>query len=74
MQLKNGDEIQILADYYTLEGDYQDSHPIGKPFGYHGTLTVSYEDVGDMNCLVYYCLTDVFQNRYWTEALESMVE
>jgi hypothetical protein len=35
----------------------------------NGTIRVSYEDVGDADCMVYYELYDIYRNSYWTEAV-----
>ena len=38
-----------------------------KKTAFDGELTVSYEDIGLGECLVYYCLTDIYGNQVWTE-------
>lgn len=69
-----GDTIDFIADYYTYNGDYEDWYYVGETLVYDGSeLAVSYEDVGDATCLVYYMLTDIYQNYYYTEAMEYSV-
>lgn len=71
--LQDGDAIELVGDYYTYDEEYDDQY-IFDSFLVSGTPVVSYEDVGDGTCLVYYSLHDIFQNVYWTEALEYSVQ
>ncbi|HWQ97738.1 MAG TPA: clostripain-related cysteine peptidase [Clostridia bacterium] len=68
LPLQDGDVIEFLGDFYTYDGDFDDSYIIGT-ITVDGELTVSYEDVGDGDCLVYYSLHDIYENVYWTESL-----
>ena len=67
-ELKKGDKIDFVAPYYSYDGELDDEFYINdtlvvgdKP------LTVSYESLGDGECLIYYKLTDIFGNVYYTE-------
>jgi hypothetical protein len=64
--LKDGMQIKFLCDYYDYDGNYDDQYYWGD-LTVDGDITVSYEDVGDGDCLVYYELDDLYQNSYWTE-------
>lgn len=66
--LKDGDTIELIGDYYTYDEEYDDQY-IFDSFIINGTPVVSYEDVGEGDCLVYYSLHDIYQNTYWTEPL-----
>ena len=66
--LKDGDQIEFLGDFYTYDSVYDDQYIIDS-IVVDGPLTVSYEDVGSGDCLVYYSLHDIYQNVYWTESL-----
>ena len=69
-KFKKGDEIEFLFDYYDYDGNFDDQYIIGdKIVVGNDELTVSYEYVGDGECYVYYKLTDIFNNEYYTEAL-----
>ena len=67
-ELHDGDEIYFLCDYYTYDEEYIGNYYWGGLTVY-GELEVSYEDVGNDDCLVYYLLYDIYQNMYWTEPL-----
>ena len=65
---EDGMTFEILCDYYTYGGDYLDQFLWGE-LTVNGRISVSYEDVGDADCLVYYELYDIYRNTYWTEAV-----
>lgn len=68
LELEDGDVIEFIGDFYTYEGEYQEQYIIDS-ITVDGALEVSYEDVGDSDCLIYYSLHDIYQNVYWTESL-----
>ena len=69
-KIKKGDKIEFICDYYTYEGKYEDSYIFGEELivGDEG-LTVSYEEITDGTLYVYYKITDVYNNTYYTEAV-----
>ena len=68
IKIKKGDEIDFIFDYYDYDGTYNDQFITGDTLtvGKDG-LTVSYEWIGDGECLIYYILTDMYNNKYYTE-------
>ncbi len=71
--LEDGDAIELVGDFYTYDQEYDDQY-VFDSFTISGTPVVSYEDVGESDCLVYYSLHDIYQNVYWTEALEYSMQ
>lgn len=69
--LESGDTLDFLCDYYDYEGAYRDSYMLGEPLVVDGEIEIYNVDVGEAPCLVSYCLSDLYNNRYWTEALEQ---
>lgn len=67
-ELRRGMTFSFVCDYYTYDEEFVDSYLWGD-MTVRGDIQVSYEDVGNADCLVYYQLYDVYQNSYWTEAL-----
>ena len=64
-----GDRIQFICDYYDYDGNYRDSYKLGESF----TLGSSYEIANTpvrQKCMVTYCFTDFYQQKYWTPALK----
>ncbi len=67
-KLRFGDKIDFVAKLYTYDGELKDEYYINdsiivgqKP------LMISYESLEEGDCLVYYKLTDIFENVYYTE-------
>jgi len=70
IQLKNGDILDFICDYYTYDEKFNDSYFIGERMIVEGELEVSNVSIGDVRCLVTYMLTDIYNNSYWTPGLE----
>lgn len=65
--VKDGDEIQLLCDYYTYDGEYDDAYNLGEPFSYNSSMRIEYTPSGEGEYLLYYCLTDIYNNTYYVE-------
>ncbi len=69
-QLSAGDTVEWVFDYYTYDWEYEDSYIMGETFTVpNGDIEVSYDDVGDQDAIVYFCLTDIYNNVYESEAV-----
>ncbi len=69
-QFEQGDTIEYVFDYYTYDWEYDGSYIIGDVYTYSGgDIAVSYDDVGDLDAVVYFVLYDVYNNIYETEAV-----
>lgn len=68
-EIQEGDEIDFLCDYYTYDGEYSSSYLLGEQMIADEELTVSNMGLGDVDCMVTYQLTDIYQNTYWTPAV-----
>jgi hypothetical protein len=68
LPLEDGDVVELLGDFYTYDGEFDDQYIIDS-FVVDGDVSVSYEDVGESDCLIYYTLHDIYENVYWTESL-----
>ena len=69
--LKEGDAIDFIFDCYGEDGSYENTYIYGKQIVVKNTknaLTVGYMELGDLECDVTYCLTDIYGNEFWTEA------
>ena len=65
------DEIITMVYYYNYEGAYEGVYLFNDPITSTGeALEVSYKSVGEYTYLVYYMLTDIYQNHYWTEPVK----
>ena len=70
-EIKEGDVLEFLCDFYTYDGEYDDSYPLGEPMTVSGDLVLSNVDVGDGRILMTYRFTDIYQQHYWSEVLEG---
>ena len=70
-ELKDGDKIDFICDFYSYDGDYQDSYYLGNQFTVSGELKLSNVDVGEGKIKITYCFTDIYNQEYWTEAIDK---
>ncbi len=68
-EIRVGDQIDFLCDYYDYDGNYQDSYFLGDPIKVTEDLFISNEYVGDGDVFVSYRFTDIYNNTYWTPVL-----
>ena len=69
MPVRQGDEITLLCDHYTLDGDFDSAYTLGESFtvGADG-LNVVYKALDNENFSVTYRISDYFGNFYWLPA------
>lgn len=67
---KVGDTIQFIADFYSYEGEYQNSFPFGDPVTVRDDMVIS-DIYLDSSTRQSYRFTDLYQQHYWTPALYS---
>ena len=66
--LIKGDTIDFIAPYYGYKGEFEDEYYINDPLVVSDEpLKVSYEYLGENEILIYYKLTDLFGNIFYTE-------
>ena len=64
-----GDQIQFVCDYYDYNGSYQDSYKLGDPITLGSKVEIGNTYVDETKCRIIYCLTDYYQQEYWTPAV-----
>lgn len=70
IELKDGDIIDFLCDYYSYDGEYMDTYMLGNQMTVDGELFISNVDIGEVSPRVTYRLTDIYGNHFWTEAIQ----
>jgi len=70
IRLEDGDVLDFLCDFYTYDQEYSDSYYLGEQMVVDGDIYISNVAVTNIKCLVTYMLTDIYNNTYWTPALE----
>ncbi len=66
IQVGRGDTLQFLCDYYDYQGNYQSSYTLGDPIVLGTETEIANTPIGNLRCKVNYCLTDIYQQPYWT--------
>ncbi len=69
-EIKEGDKIDFLCDYYSYDKKYNDSYMLGKQLvvGEEG-LSITAQDLSEERIVETYLFTDIYSNCYWTPAL-----
>ncbi|MBR5420983.1 MAG: peptidase C11 [Lachnospiraceae bacterium] len=68
VELKDGDTVDFLCDYYSYSGAFQDSYFLGEPWVVSGEPQISNTEVGS-GYIASYKFTDIYNNSFWSEQL-----
>ena len=71
IQIEDGDTIDFLCDYYTYDGEYEDSYYLGNALTVNGELKLSNLSFGRGEVRFTYRFTDIYQQHYWTLPREN---
>ncbi len=63
-----GDKIDFVCDYYTYDGEYDDSYYLGETLTVGDEIVLGNIDLGDAETSVAYRFTDIYDQHYWTES------
>ena len=67
IELKEGDVIQAVCDYYTYDGEFDDQYLFEDPITLSADPQISNVALDDPeNVSACYRLTDIYNNHYWT--------
>ncbi len=65
--LTEGDTIDFVCDYYTYDGEYENSYLIGEQLVYDGNdLVISNVEIDADAAAAAYMFTDIYCQNYWT--------
>ncbi len=70
-EVKAGDKIDFICDYYSYDGEYMDSYMLGEQITLPENPEIGYMDYGDNKDKITYRLTDIYQQNYWTPELPA---
>lgn len=68
-ELKDGDTLDFLCDFYTDDMKYQDSYFIGEKMTYSSDMKITNTALGAGNVKILYKFTDIYNQEYWSEAI-----
>lgn len=71
IELEAGDTLDFICDYYDYSGNYSDSYFLGEQMTVSDNMEISNVSVGDGNLKISYCFTDIYNQIYWTEAINK---
>lgn len=71
VEIKIGDTLDFLCDFYGYDGKFIDSYMLGEQLTVAGELTITNVDISSEKALSTYRLTDIYGAEFWTEALNS---
>lgn len=69
-ELNPGDTLDFVCDYYSYNGDYRDSYYLGNQMTVTSDMKISDTVVGDGEVKIMYRFTDIYNQEYWTEAID----
>ena len=69
-EIKDGDTIDFVADYYGYDQQYQDSFKIGDQLTVSGELSLGDLELKDGSLKITYLFTDMFNQEYWSAAID----
>ncbi len=67
-EIQVGDTLDFVCDYYSYDGEYQDSYYLGERMVVTEDMMISNVDVGEGAVQVTYRFTDIYNQQYWTPA------
>lgn len=68
-EIKSGDKLDFICDYYSYDMKYQDSYFIGDQVTVGDKITISNTDVGNGECHILYRFSDIYNQDYWSEPI-----
>ncbi|MBR2529035.1 MAG: peptidase C11 [Blautia sp.] len=68
-ELEVGDKLDFLCDYYSYDGECQDSYLLGEQMEVTEDMIISDTYLDDAGALLLYRFTDMYQQHYWTDVL-----
>ena len=70
IELNNGDKLTFICDCYSYAGEYQATYEMFDMVYDSSDCEIGYMEFDYSKVLVTYCLTDIYNNEFWTESVE----
>ena len=71
VELEEGDVLDIVADYYTYDGEYVDTFMVGDRIEYTKDLKLGHKEVDEGRADMMYRFTDIYSQQYWSQCLTN---
>jgi hypothetical protein len=69
IDIRKGDKIDFLCDYYSYNGEYQDSYMLGKQMTFSGEWEINNLPIGGEGFQMMYRITDQYGAQHWTPSV-----
>lgn len=69
--LQSGDKLDFICDFYTYDMQYRDSYYLGEQMTVSDDMRITNVDVGSGRVRIAYRFTDMYNQEYWTPAIEQ---
>ncbi|MBQ9519467.1 MAG: peptidase C11 [Firmicutes bacterium] len=69
-EIKKGDTIDFICDYYNYNGEYLDSYLLGEQMTVDGKLEISDVTNTDKKMRITYLFTDIYNNKHWSPVMQ----
>lgn len=70
-EVKDGDTLDFLCDFYTDDMKYRDSYYLGDKMTYRSDMKITNTSLGSGNVKILYKFTDIYNQEYWSEAITN---
>ena len=70
-ELQQGDKLDFICDFYTYDMQYRDSYYLGEQMTVGDDMRITNADVGSGRVRIAYRFTDMYNQEYWTPAIEQ---
>lgn len=71
IDIKAGDKIDFLCDYYTYSGEYKDTYYLGKQYTATGEWRIENLPLSNKKYQMTYRITDIYNNKFWTPSITN---
>ena len=68
-ELKEGDKLDFICDYYTSDLQYNDSYYLGEQMVVGSEMKITNVSLGENEARITYLFTDIYNQEYWSEAI-----
>ncbi len=63
------DQIDYLTDYYSYQGDFDDTYYLGEPYYATGDWYIENLAISNLDYIMTYKITDIYGNSYWSPVI-----
>ena len=69
--LNVGDKLDFICDYYSYDGEYNDSYLLGNQMTVTDDMKISNIAIADKKVKITYLFTDIYNQQYWTDSIDK---